>query len=75
MGNILTVVSELAPTLMKYSDIQPEYIKIKITELDQGSNILITSDKPETSKALTELMLMMAKISETGNTKVSVEVD
>jgi hypothetical protein len=75
MGNILTVVSELAPTLMKYSEIQPDYINIKVTELEKGSNILITSDKPEVSKALSELMLMMAKISETGNTKVSVEVD
>ena len=75
MGNILTVVSELAPTLMKYSEITPEYINIKISEMDKGTNILILSDKPEVSKALSELMLMMAKISESGETKVSVEVN
>jgi hypothetical protein len=73
---ILNLVSELAPTLMKYSEIDPEYIKVKVNNLDGLTNIKILSDKPEVGKALAELMLMMAKISEANETtKVSVEVD
>lgn len=73
---ILNLVSELAPTLMKYSEIEPEYINVKVNNLDGLTNIKIMSDKPEVGQALSELMLMMAKISETNeHTKVNVEVD
>lgn len=73
---ILNLVSELAPTLMKYSEIEPEFINVQVNNLDGLTNIKITSDKPEVGKALSELMLMMAKISEANeHTKVSVKVD
>jgi len=74
---ILNLVGELAPTLMKYSEINPEFIKIKINKFDNGlTNIRIISDKPEVGIALSELLTMMAKITEANeSTKVTVEVD
>jgi hypothetical protein len=73
---IIELVGELAPTLMKYSEINPELINIKVYNFDNGAvNIKINSDKPEVGEALTELLLLVAKISEAGNTKVNVEVN
>ena len=73
--DLMNVVGELAPTLMKYSEINPKYIKIKIEKFDNGCQIKIISDKPEVCDALTELLLMMAKISEANEeTKVTVDV-
>lgn len=77
MQEVLTLVSELAPTLMKYSEIVPKFIDIKVYTFDDGlTNIKINSDRPEVGKALTELLLMMAKLSKANEeTKVTVEVN
>lgn len=72
-GDLMEVISELMPTMLKYSEIEPEFIKIQIEEYDNGAQIKIISDKKEVSKALTEILIMMGKISET-NPKCKVEV-
>lgn len=72
----MNLVSQLAPFLMQYSDIDPNFIKINITNVDKITNIKITSDKDEIGKALTELLTLMVKLTEAnGKTKVSIEVN
>jgi hypothetical protein len=72
-GDLMGSIMELMPTMLKYSEINPEYIKIDIEEFNNGAQIKIISDKPEVSKALTEILLLMGKLSETNpNTKVEV---
>ena len=72
-GDLMGSIMELMPTMLKYSEIEPEFIKIDIEEFDNGAQIKIISDKKEVSKALTEILLMMGKLSET-NPKTKVEV-
>jgi hypothetical protein len=73
-SEIFTVVTELAPTLMKYSEINPKFINVQVSK-GKTTLIKIESDKAEVGEALSELLLMMAKISETNpNCKVKVEV-
>jgi hypothetical protein len=72
-GDLMGSIMELMPTMLKYSEIEPEFIKIDIEEFNNGAQIKIISDKPEVSKALTEILLMMGKLSET-NPKTKVEV-
>jgi hypothetical protein len=73
-SEIFAVVTELAPTLMKYSEINPSFINVQVKKGCE-TLIKIESDKAEVGNALSELLLMMAKISETNpNCKVKVEV-
>jgi len=70
---MFSVMSDLMPTLQKYSDIQPKQIDIKVEKYNEGTIIKIKSDKPEVTIALAEILGVMSKMQT--ETKVNYIVE
>lgn len=74
-AHVMSLVTEFMPILQKYSGIQVEKLDISVTKYDNGTVMKFESPDQAIGDFLTDMMIMVSKMAQTSEGKVSIEVD
>jgi len=74
-GNALELINNFLPLMQKYSNIKIKEVEINVTKFDDGVTMEIKCDENAVGDMLSDMMIMISKLAQTSDGKISVSVD